>query len=262
MSKVIVKEGKDRYRTTYDAISEVQLCNYINNKPILIKPNFINETHADMGMTTDVNVVKAIVDYLSKLLPNEIIIAEGNGCGSVMKGYTNNGYDKLGVKLVNLGDTEMITYNLIGNENIYFSSYAFHYQVISVAKLKPHTLAGATLTMKNLMGFVYPKGNMHQNLHQKIVNLHRSVKPVFGVIDGFVANAISEQENAPIPMDCVITGNNLVDVDIVGSKIMGIDYVGHLEIAKREGLSTNDLLVLGDIDLLSNKYNRLKANGN
>lgn len=261
---VVIKTGKDRIRTTIDALKEAKLDNYISkDKPILIKPNFINDTHSNLGMTTDVEVVMAIVFYLQEFLAkeklsNEVIIAEGNGCGSVERGYEVNNYTKIdGVKLVNLDKTEMVMTPIL-NEQMLFSKYAFDYQVISVAKLKPHSMAGMTCTLKNLMGFVYPKGNMHSNLHNKIVALGKIIKPVFGVVDGFIANAVAETVNAPVELDTVIVGNNCFDVDLVCSKILGLDYVGSVEISKREGLCTKDLSIVGDIDTVRETYLKLK----
>jgi uncharacterized protein (DUF362 family) len=121
---------------------------------------------------------------------------------------------------------------------------ALNSTIISVPKLKLHRSMGVTLSIKNMMGAMTPKGSMHSgSLSQKIADLASVVKPSLAVVDGIIAGEGHETSGNPVEMNLVIAGIDPVAVDAVGAAIMGIspETVKHLEYAEQKGLGIRDL---------------------
>src|SRR5207245_7871444 len=73
--------------------------------------------------------------------------------------------------------------------------------IVSVAKMKTHHWACATLSMKNFFGLVpgsvygWPKNQLHQiGIDRSIAELHRAFPRSFAIVDGIVGM----QGNGPI----------------------------------------------------------------
>ena len=115
--------------------------------------------------------------------------------------------------------------------------------IISVPKLKPHRMARITLSLKNMMGAVTPKGSIHNHLSEKIVDLVSMAKPNIAVIDGMIAGEGHETSGNPVEMNLVIAGTDPVAVDAVGAAVMGMPPKGvkHLRLAEERELGTCDL---------------------
>ena len=117
------------------------------------------------------------------------------------------------------------------------------YAIISVPKLKLHRITGVTLSLKNMMGVVQPKGQMHFHLNEKIADLASVVKPRLAVVDGLIGGEGHERAGKPVPMNLVIAGLDPVAVDTVGATIMGInvDNIKHIKLAAKKELGTCNL---------------------
>ncbi len=104
-------------------------------------------------------------------------------------------------------------------------------------------MTDVTLSIKNMMGVINPKGSMHTRLNKNIVDLASVVKPSIAVVDGIVAGEGHETSVNPVEMNLVIAGTDPVAVDAVGAAVMGINpkNVKHLRLAEKKGLGTCDL---------------------
>ena len=111
--------------------------------------------------------------------------------------------------------------------------------IVSVAKMKTHHWAGATLSMKNLFGVMpgiyygWPKNVLHHaGIENSILDINATLKPHFAIVDGIVGM----EGDGPIMGDpkkvgVVVMGRNLAAVDATCCRIMGIDphKVSYLE---------------------------------
>jgi uncharacterized protein (DUF362 family) len=111
--------------------------------------------------------------------------------------------------------------------------------IVSVAKMKTHHIAGATLSMKNLFGVMpgiyygWPKNVLHHaGIENSILDINATLKPHFAIIDGIVGM----EGDGPIMGDpkkvgVLVMGRNLPAVDATCCRIMGIDpyRVSYLE---------------------------------
>jgi uncharacterized protein (DUF362 family) len=117
--------------------------------------------------------------------------------------------------------------------------------VVSIARMKTHHWAGATLSMKNLFGVVpgavygWPKNHLHQvGIGPCIAELNRVFPRRFAIMDGIVGM----EGNGPIqgrarPCGVLVMGSDLAAVDATCCRIMDIDpgKIEYLQLASGEG---------------------------
>lgn len=218
---------------------------------VLIKPNYITADHPSTGVTTDGRIVEGLVRFLRALGIESIILGEGSGMADTMKAFKVAGLLELagryGLRLVDLNKDELVTVEIPGAvalKRVKIAKTALESTfIVSVPKLKVHRMAGVTLSMKNMMGVVMPKGSVHSPLDEKIVDLNLVVKPKLAVVDGIVAGGRAELNSLPISMGIVIAGEDPVAVDAVGAALMGFDplSIGHIRRAHERSLGVGDL---------------------
>ena len=269
-----VGRGSAPYDTTLRAIeaSGQWPGSALAGRTVVIKPNLVARAPSDSGITTDPDVVRAIVDLALGDGAEQVLIVEGGAFGAAFSdcGYDFfHNYDPLGrVRLIDLntGPEEMLPVpqglayaylflpEAVTGTDIFF---------ISVAKMKTHTHTLASLSMKNLFGL--PKASrystsysanrfgMHERgVHQSVLDLN-SVRPIdFAVVDAVWAM----EGNGPfygtsVRMDTVLAGKNALAVDRVCLEAMGIPQsaVQHLTLAADRDMGSKDLSeiqLLGD----------------
>ena len=251
MSRVAIVRGTDPPDMTVRAMEMVDAAKAVSeDKPVLIKPNYIDASHPSTGITTDARVIEGVVAFLKKHDVKEIIIGEGAGMGDTLDAFKIGGVDDVArrwkVRMVDLNKDEFVEVhptNARTLKKVKIARTALESTIISVPKLKPHRWAGATLSLKNMMGAMTPKGSMHGHLSQNIVDLASVIKPSIAVIDGIIAGEGHETSGNPVEMNLVIAGTDPVAVDAVGATVMGIrpEYVKHLSLAEECGLGTCNL---------------------
>jgi len=253
MRRVAVVKGTDPIQTTVKVLetigSDVDDV-FFRKKPILIKPNYINSKHPSTGITTDSRVIEGIVKFLKARKLEEIIIGEGSGFADTLQAFKVAGVDAVaerwGVKLVDLNNDEFVEVqppNPLSLKKVRVAKTALESTIISVPKLKLHRTAGVTLSLKNMMGAVMPKGSIHNPLSEKIADLASILKPCMAVVDGIIGGEGHELAGKPVEMNLVIAGTDPVAVDAVSTAVMGFDpkNVKHLRLAEMKGVGTCDL---------------------
>ncbi len=251
MSRVAVVKGSNPPEMTVEALESAGAHETLaDGKQVLIKPNFLNAKHPSTGITTDSRVIEGVVRFLKFHHVKEIVIGEGSGFADTLEAFRVAGVDEVArrwdVRLVDLNsDTylEVNPPNPLTLKRVKVAKTALESTIISVAKLKPHRFAGVTLSIKNMMGAVTPKGSMHAHLSKNIADLASLITPRVAVIDGVIAGEGHESSGTPVEMNLVIAGTDPVAVDAVGAAVMGvpIDECRHLLLAEQKGLGTCDL---------------------
>ena len=128
---------------------------------------------------------------------------------------------------------------------MYLPRIVFESFLISVPVLKAHSLAGVTLTMKNMIGLAPPahyqqggnwkKASFHQRIQEAVLDLNRYRTPDFTLLDA----TIGMQEAHLWGPTCDPPPNRLaasfdpVAVDSYGCGLLGIkwDSIGHVRMA-------------------------------
>lgn len=268
MSRVAIVKGTNPQEMTVKALEMVAAQEAVSKvKPVLVKPNYVNASHPSTGITTDGRVVEGVVKFLKQHNVEDIVIGEGSGFADTFKAFQVAGLDTVAERWkVRLADLNRDKFAEVSPESpltlkgIKIAQTALSSTIISVPKLKLHRLARITLSLKNMMGAVNPKGAMHVSLSENIVNLASIIKPSVAVIDGVIAGEGHELSVNPVEMNLVVAGTDPVAVDAVGAALMGIPpaSVKHLRLAEERGLGTCDLNrieVLGEpIDDMARKF--------
>ncbi|MEM2640191.1 MAG: DUF362 domain-containing protein [Candidatus Bathyarchaeia archaeon] len=250
VSEVAIIKSDDPIEATIEALEAIDASKAFKlGEKILIKPNYIDSSHPSLGVTTDARIVEGIVRYLKNTGFNRIIIGEGSGFADTMEAFRVAGIDKIaeryGVDIIDLNMDEYVEVDVHGGKalkKVRIAKTALESAIVSVPKLKVHRLAVVTLSLKNLMGVVSPKGAMHGRLNTKIVDLAMLLKPRLAVVDGIIGGEVHETAHQPVKVGVVIAGLDPVAVDSVASMVMGIDPmdVPHLREAENRGLGVCD----------------------
>ncbi|MFW9874190.1 MAG: DUF362 domain-containing protein [Candidatus Thorarchaeota archaeon] len=239
-------------------LKSVSLKDIINKseKKILINPNWVTSDHFNTGNVTSADTLEGIIIYLiqeSKISPEKIIVADGGSFGTSERFFKLNDVfrlEKYGIKIMNLNNDEIVNEvdipHPLSLKKVNIAKTALDAScIISVPSLKTHNMAGTTLSMKNMMGTIYPKNIMHSNLPKKIADLVSALrsKMKFQIVDGIIGSYGWELGGKPIQMDLIIAGEDPVAVDRVSSKIIGfdLDKVKYLKFAMEKQLGTANL---------------------
>ena len=218
---------------------------------IIIKPNVVNGSPPQV--TTDVRCVAAIVAYLQENLDTEIVVAEGSGEGSTMDNFRANGYESIGVELVDLDALPVKKYSnpRAGQyKEIYLPGYLEGAALISAPPAKDHTITRVTLGLKNMIGCLpashysgywsYKKSQIHAvNTDQAIADLMLYIRPHLTVIDAMVGQAgghLSGRAPDP-PIGKIIASTDVLTADREAAHLLGHDpnHIGHIALAKQFG---------------------------
>jgi uncharacterized protein (DUF362 family) len=251
MARVAIVRGTNPPDMIVTALQMVDAGQAVSaEKPVLVKPNYVTTQHPSTGITTDCRVIDGVVSFLKQLGAKEILIGEGTGFGDTLEAFRVAGVDRVAerwnVRMVDLNKDEFIEVsptNARTLKRVKIAKTALESTIVSVPKLKPHREASVTLSLKNMMGAMTPKGSMHGHLSQNIIDLASVIKPSMAVIDGIIAGEGHETSGNPVEMNLIIAGTDPVAVDAVGAAVMGIppESVKHLRLAQESGLGTCDL---------------------
>jgi uncharacterized protein (DUF362 family) len=217
--------------------------------PILIKPNLVEVLRPPI--TTPVALVKEIAEYLQTHLDNPIAI--GEGCGALdydtHRCFTELGYTELArekkIELIDLNKEPCQKKSLPQCKRwpeFHLPDIAATSFLLSVPVLKVHTLAGITLTMKNMMGLAPPdhyhqgggwkKAAFHTQVHEAVADLNRYRCPDFTVLDATVGMAEAHLWGPTCnpPVNKLVAGFDPVAIDSYGAGLLGKDWqgIGHL----------------------------------
>lgn len=211
------------------------------NFSVVIKPNFMYSHHKkDISTYTDPTLVEALVDKITeKGYPNITIVEAQSTLGNYYKnrevvkvaeylGYsTNKNY-----RIVDLTE-EMVPHDYGGRLGKHFVGPTWRDADfrVSFAKNKTHVFCHYTLCLKNIYGTL-PMQNKLKEYHAKreydwpTIESLKHFPVHFGLIDGIYSadghfGVIVDAE--PNYTKTIIGGENLMAVDWVGAKKMGLD---------------------------------------
>jgi uncharacterized protein (DUF362 family) len=238
----------------------------VKGQRVLLKPNLV-EFDSATCINTDVTVVAAAYEVFRGLGASEVLIGEGPGhrrdtyAIAEMARYRGelSGFDSLFVDL-NRDDVSPIE-GFADRGRIYLPNTALRADlIVSLAKMKTHHWAGATLSMKNYFGLVpgsvygWPKNELHHvGIPTSIVELNRvfhhsstdqnSTRRSFAIVDGVVGmEGNGPIQGTPKPVGVLVMGRDLPAVDATCCRIMGIDprKVEYLRMAEEQNLGLID----------------------
>ena len=212
----------------------------VRGKRVLLKPNMV-EYDAATCINTDVTVVAAAYEVFRHLGASEVKIGEGPGhrrdtyAIAEMTRYRTDisRFDDLFVDL-NRDDVSPVA-GFADRKEIFLPNTALRADlVVSLAKMKTHHWAGATLSMKNFFGVVpgsvygWPKNELHHiGIPRSIVELNRIFRRSFAIVDGIIGmEGNGPIQGTPKAAGVLVMGSDLAAVDATCCRIMGINPAG------------------------------------
>ena len=221
----------------------------VKGKRILLKPNLVETASGAPHINTHPLVLRGAIEAFLKLEASAVMVAEGPGHRrDTLAVYEESGLaDVLVEDRIRFHDLNYITgYDLpnAGRQSrLKMLTFPGLFQevdwIVSVAKMKTHHWAGATLSMKNLFGVMpgiyygWPKNVLHQaGIDNSILDINATLKPHFAIVDGIVGmEGDGPIMGEPKRVGVLVMGRNLAAVDATCCRIMGIDpyRVSYLE---------------------------------
>jgi uncharacterized protein (DUF362 family) len=215
-------------------------------KTVLLKPNFV-EFDPNTCINTDVAVVATALEVFRSMGAADVKIGEGPGhrrdtlAIAELTRYRSEipRFDDVFIDL-NRDDVTAVK-GFAERDEFYFPNSVLRADlIVSLAKMKTHHWAGATLSMKNYFGLVpgsiygWPKNELHYiGIDTAVTELTRTFgRKSFALVDGIVGM----EGNGPIQgtrkqAGVLVMGSDLAAVDATCCRIMGIDpaRVGYLQ---------------------------------
>jgi uncharacterized protein (DUF362 family) len=219
----------------------------LKGKRVVLKPNLV-EYRPNKVINTHPSVISAAIELCKAEGAAEVIVAEGpghwrnvqhvvsaSGLGDVLRhhgvSFVDLNHDDP-VQVVNLGRTT-------GLQHLYLARTIHTAEVlISLAKLKTHHWAGATLSLKNLFGtlpgicYGWPKNELHwRGIPQSIVDIALTRTPDLAIIDGIIGmEGDGPLNGVPKPLGVIVMGADPVAVDATCCRLMKLnpEKVGYL----------------------------------
>ncbi len=209
----------------------------VRGQKVLLKPNLVEFDPATC-INTEVSVVAAALEVFQALGAAEVTIGEGPGhrrdtyALAEMARYRSE-IPKFDARFVDLNRDDVSPMQGFADRGeIYLPNSALRADlIVSLAKMKTHHWAGATLSMKNFFGLVpgcvygWPKNELHQvGIDRSIVELSRIFRRSFAIVDGIIGmEGNGPIQGTPKPVGVLVMGQDLPAVDATCCRIMGID---------------------------------------
>jgi len=210
----------------------------VRGKRVLLKPNLV-EFDAATVINTDAAVIAAALEVFTRLGAREVKIGEGPGHRRDTLDLADDAKYRANVPKfeslftdLNRDDVSPVR-GFAGESQFYFPNTVLGADlIVSLAKMKTHHWAGATLSMKNFFGVVpgsiygWPKNKLHYlGISESIVALNRQfASKAFAIVDGVIGmEGNGPIQGTPKPAGVLVMGRDLVAVDSTCARIMGID---------------------------------------
>jgi uncharacterized protein (DUF362 family) len=235
--------------------------NPANGSCIVIKPNLCTSKKG-MGVTTDVEIVKALVDYIrAKAKDCEIIVVEGNSDSSATVAFKKLGYtawaESAGVKLQNISEDKVVKLllprgkrlrTLLVPETLLFMDY-----FVSVSCIKRHAAERLTCIWKNQYGCIPDKNvrlDMHPFMSEVLYDLNSVYWADLSIIDARVClEGSGPIEGTPKPVGLMMCSKNPLSSDVFAFGLVEgkVKKVPSISFALKKGLSSSSVFeVVGD----------------
>lgn len=260
MTPVYLAKTDDPYQGAFEALDNLDF--RVKGKRVYIKPNLTGGRPSSDGLTSDIGPVRALLERLHDC-PRVTI---GESCSDTVKAFDELGYRQLAeefpnVHLEDIRDAEIIWKSIPRpyhtREMPFNASVLEHDYVINIAKMKTHSLAGVTLCLKNIFGFIPTRKQKlmyHPFIIKAILDMNQIINSHFCIIEGVWGNEFDEVRSNPKKTGAVIAGENLLAVDLIAAEIMGINlnYIETYRLAF-------ELWGEPEIDLLGSNLNDIKT---
>lgn len=252
--KLAIVHGGDPAAMTLAALRSIGGMGAFVNKgdTVIVKPNVGWDRIPEQAANTNPEVIRTIVRECLAAGAASVLMTDIS-CNDPSRCFARSGIalaaGEAGAKVEKPQEARFrkvrMGGSILGKRPVY-DAYLTCDKVINVPIAKHHSLSGATLAFKNLMGILGGnRGQLHQDIHTSVADLGNFLRPTLTVMDAFRIL----RRNGP-------SGGNLADVEEKRTIIASIDPVAvdawtgetifgltgerlrYLELAEKYGLGT------------------------
>jgi len=223
---------------------------------VVIKPNMGWDVGPERAANTNPQLVAHIVRRCLDAGAKQVVVFD-HTCDDWQGCYTNSGIESAVRKsggTVAPGHSERYYHEVPVPNGMNLKKAKVHELIldadvfINVPVLKVHSSSRVTITMKNLMGIVWDRGEWHANdLHQCIADFAPTRKPDLNVVDAYAVmkrngpRGVSVQD--VVFMKSMLLSTDMVAADAAGAKLFGVnpETIPHIRMAAGKGVGQMDL---------------------
>ncbi len=223
---------------------------------VIIKPNICNSYHGyEYASTTNPWVVAAVVKLAFEAGAKKVQVMDSPFGGSASDAYVSSGIaeqvEAAGGEMVLMPDFKFKTMKI---ENPLGLNSAWIYEdvfaadtLINLPIAKHHSLARLTMGMKNLMGIIQARENIHVDIPKRLTDLNRKVKSTLTIVDAvriLVKNGPTGGNLEDVrQLDTVYATTDIVAADSFGTTLFDMkpEDLKYLKVAAENGLGTMNL---------------------
>jgi uncharacterized protein (DUF362 family)/Pyruvate/2-oxoacid:ferredoxin oxidoreductase delta subunit len=253
---------------------------------ILVKPNLLSAREPERAVTTHPSLVQAVVEEVQKLGATAVI---GDSPGGVEKGiervWKNTGMAKVaqntGAELLSFEKSGVVGKKTLSGRTYWLARPSVDCDaIISLPKLKTHSLCLMTCAVKNMFGVIpgFKKGEYHKeapkprDFAEIVVDIYSLAKPRINLVDAVVCmEGDGAASGEPKYLGIFLASEDAVALDAVCAVLMGLkpeEVEITQEAAKRSlgNIKLDEIEVVGenldefkglDFKLPSNRFIRL-----
>jgi uncharacterized protein (DUF362 family) len=229
ISNLYLAKTSDAYQGACESLDALGFS--VSGKRVYIKPNLTGGLPSRNGLTVDIGIVRAVLERLHDC-PQ---ITIGESCSDTAAAFEELGYRRLVEEFPNVRLEDMRLAEIVWKpipkpyhtKEMPFNASVFnHDYVINIAKMKTHSLAGVTLCLKNIFGFIPTRKQKlmyHPFIRKAILDMNQVVPSHFCLVDGVWGNEFDEVQSTPKYTGAVVAGESMLAVDIIAAELMGIN---------------------------------------
>lgn len=221
---------------------------------VLVKPNMGWDRTPEQAANTNPVVISTLVKLAYEAGAKTVKVFD-NTCNSARRCYQRSGIaeaaENAGADVSFIKEQKFKNHNIGGEVLKDWPVYEDALEVdkiINVPIAKNHSLAGYTLSMKNLMGIIGGRRDLlHQKISTSVVDLAAFFKPALTVLDAVRVLTRNGPQggnlNDVVARNTVAASTDQVAIDAFGATLFGIDVddLPHVGEAYSRGLGEKDL---------------------
>jgi uncharacterized protein (DUF362 family) len=234
-----------------------------------VKPNISHPEYVP-GVVTSPALISELVSLLRDD-NREVIVGESNGYNYPCRvAFEKTGIEaavkKAGGAVINLSEGKVVKVKFESSplKELFLPKTVLEADaIVDLALMKTHEWAMYSGAIKNLFGCVPSNRRiyLHPYLSEVFYRLYKILKPQLTVIDARVAiEGNGPTKGNPVKMDLMLTSNCALAIDVIASKIMGLNMeeISYLNyIARKTNLHADAIAVQGlQVPEVARKFER------
>jgi uncharacterized protein (DUF362 family) len=229
---------------------------------VIIKPNATWDRTPEMGANTNPWVVAALVEMCLAAGARKVKVMDHTISQNPLPSYEASGIARAagqaGAEVAYVDRSRFREMNI--PDSFALKSWPFYEEMVSadecdvlinVPVLKHHGTSRLTIGMKNVLGMVGgERGQLHQDIHRKIVDLNRVVRVDLTVLDAYRVlrrhgpngGRTEDVDNTAEGARRIVAGTDQVAVDAYGASLFGYEpeEIGFVKLGREAGLGQSD----------------------